>query len=147
MWTYTYTDELYHHGIKGQRWGVRRYQNKDGTLTPAGRKRQAKFANRHEDYNVAHDKKSVKEMSDKELRDRVNRLNMEKQYHSLSNETTTAGRAKVENALKIAGLVVSATGTAISIYNNISKIAGKIGGTYDTHQASKIQRIEDNLKF
>ena len=32
--------ELYHHGIKGQRWGIRRYQNKDGSLTPAGKKRQ-----------------------------------------------------------------------------------------------------------
>lgn len=31
--------ELYHHGIKGMRWGVRRYQNKDGSLTPAGKKR------------------------------------------------------------------------------------------------------------
>lgn len=35
--------ELYHHGVKGQRWGVRRYQNEDGTLTPRGEKRLAKF--------------------------------------------------------------------------------------------------------
>lgn len=36
---YTTDYELYHHGIKGQRWGVRRYQQKDGSLTPAGKKR------------------------------------------------------------------------------------------------------------
>ena len=39
MWTYNYSDELCHHGIKGQKWGVRRYQNKDGSLTEAGKKR------------------------------------------------------------------------------------------------------------
>ena len=38
-------NELYHHGIKGQRWGVRRYQNKDGSLTAAGRKRAQKDLN------------------------------------------------------------------------------------------------------
>ena len=40
-----YSQELYHHGIKGQRWGLRRYQNKDGSLTNAGRARYAKIAN------------------------------------------------------------------------------------------------------
>lgn len=39
MWTYNYTDELHHHGIKGMKWGVRRFRKKDGSLTPAGKKR------------------------------------------------------------------------------------------------------------
>ena len=33
------TEELQHHGVKGMKWGVRRYQNKDGSLTPEGKKR------------------------------------------------------------------------------------------------------------
>ena len=34
---YYYGDTLYHHGIKGQKWGIRRFQNEDGSLTSAGR--------------------------------------------------------------------------------------------------------------
>ena len=37
--TQIYNDYLMHHGIKGQKWGVRRYQNPDGTLTDRGKKR------------------------------------------------------------------------------------------------------------
>lgn len=37
-----YSSELYHHGIKGQRWGIRRFENTDGTLTPEGKERYTK---------------------------------------------------------------------------------------------------------
>lgn len=53
------SSELYHHGILGQKWGVRRYQNEDGTLTDAGKRRLDKYKERE---NKALDKKYGKEL-------------------------------------------------------------------------------------
>ena len=94
-------DNLQHHGIKGQKWGVRRFQNKDGSLTLAGRKRQKQNNNGaiHEDHSKSHDTKSVKSMSDKELRDRINRLNMERQYAQLTATEKSIGRKIVSEVL------------------------------------------------
>lgn len=45
------SEELYHHGIKGQKWGVRRFQNKNGSLTPAGKDRYYVESDKKEKQN------------------------------------------------------------------------------------------------
>ena len=71
------------------KWGVRRYQNKDGTLTNAGKKRYSTDGdagsptpNSATGKKTDTSSKSVSEMSDEELRARLNRINMEDQYNA-----------------------------------------------------------------
>lgn len=96
--------ELYHHGIKGQRWGVRRYQNEDGTLTSAGQAR----------YNANGKRKNAKDMSDDDLRKSNKRLSAEQQYNNLSGRSyrnhssandiaVRAGASAVGSFLVVAG--------------------------------------------
>ena len=80
------------------RWGIRRYQNKDGSLTDLGKKR-LKTEDYHEDYNKAHPSKNVKLMSDKELRERINRLQMENQYLQLTKRNVSFGEKFVKGIL------------------------------------------------
>ena len=117
-------NELYHHGIRGMKWGVRRYQNKDGSLTNAGKKRynQQALTEAHEDYKKAHDRKSVSSMSDSELKNRLNRLNMERNYNQLTYDETHRGKAAVKKVLAVSAGVATATTTALTIYNNADKI-------------------------
>lgn len=65
-----YGDELYHHGIKGQKWGVRRFQNADGSLKPAGRKRYTDYKPAIKEYRDSYDKaSSMNDAADAKWRD------------------------------------------------------------------------------
>lgn len=87
-----YKDELYHWGIKGMKWGVRRYQNKDGTLTAAGKKHYSGDGNAGEDtekveYAPKRTGKDASAYTDEELRARIQRMQMEDQYRTLMGKT------------------------------------------------------------
>lgn len=146
-------DELVHHGIKGQKWGVRRFQNKDGSLTAVGRQRYSydDFKNAKANIDKANEvvksgkivsetvgksaqdafnkqynkqiQKSISEMSDKELREIVNRLNMEERYtRMMQSRAPKLGKNKVDEILDYAGAGLTVASSAIAILLAIKEL-------------------------
>lgn len=75
--TKEYSDYLAHYGVKGQKWGIRRYQNEDGSLIhPKGRKKTGKKVPESDTWR----KDEAKNLSDDELNRRNNRMQREFQY-------------------------------------------------------------------
>ena len=166
---------IQHHGIKGMKWGVRRYQNRDGSLTAEGKKRYerdiadniSKKKENRIDTSSPDPKRWVKEdiergqrltkagsnmirelsnieketrpratkkrmdlskMTDQEMRQRINRELIERQYNDMFGEMEepkiSAGRKKVTEILKYAGEALGITGSALSIALAIKELKG-----------------------
>lgn len=115
---------MQHHGIKGQKWGVRRFQNADGSLTAAGKRRATEIAKRT-------DSKNRGTLTNAQLKARIERLQLEKQLHELTNQEVNSGRVYAQNILKNVGSkVLTTVATGAILY------AGKaaVSGSFDTKE-------------
>lgn len=166
-------NELYHYGVLGMKWGVRRYQNRDGSLTAEGRKRynrdiaenlakkkdsridtsspdpnrwvredierskrvidsgsdlirQAKSIERDTSPRSTKKRLNVSNMSDKELRDKINRELLERQYSDIFGEEAkvSRGRRFTRETLEIAGTALAATSSVLGIMLSIKQLKG-----------------------
>lgn len=173
--------ELKHWGVKGMKWGVRRYQNKDGSLTPAGKKRYYQEADAQgydeegyngrryrttkkgkvEAYNAdpykwAQDdteqakrltneaatitgkiknlndrairnqpktRMDLSNMSDQDMRNKINRELLERQYNDMfGTKNVSKGREYAAKTLEVAGDVLSVAGSALAIALSIQAL-------------------------
>lgn len=92
---------LIHSGIKGQKHGVRRYQNKDGTWTPEGKRRRAAregysidSSNKKSKNDKSKAKNDLSNMTDDELRSHINRMQLEDQYRQYLAKTNPKKKSK-----------------------------------------------------
>lgn len=158
--------QLYHWGIPKMKWGERRFQYKDGSLTPAGRERYRKGGKNRADSSDGMGKtaksssdqpektkpKSISEMSDTELREAVARLQLEKQYKDLlpkEEKTISAGMKFIQAVGKTVGPAIGEASKSL-IKDYMVKVGKERLGLNEQKEKPKkteLQKINDKIQL
>lgn len=138
-------NELYHYGVKGMKWGVRKTpvrspskskKSKSGLFNLKLRKPKTKIASSKK--STSESTKSISEMSDDELRRAINRMQMEKQYKDLSPKQISKGKAFTKRVMN--NIVIPAA-------EDVAKQLVKSGMTKATNKMLDALDLEEEYKI
>ena len=146
-WTCTRQCELYHHGIKGQKWGVRRFQNKDGSLTPAGKRR---YDEPNDGRKTSGSRVKEKKQKNYKIPDNksLHRLKLEEKYmkNGMTREEAeqaAAKRIRTEKFVAAAAVVTAASAVAYAKYKGYT--SDKI--IKENSDFQRIMRLDPNAEL
>lgn len=117
MYLNVYSDEIYHHGVKGMKWGVRK--EVVSTIGKTSRKTADKFGNSYKLRTSSKALAKAKTMSDEELRKVASRLELENRY--VNARTAQAGKSKINSLLSTIGTMSAAAVGVMTVYEKIKK--------------------------
>lgn len=115
-------NELYHYGVLGMKWGVRKAKS---TISSSNKRKKPKQTV-DPSYKKAHTKKKLKYMSDNDLREINNRLNLEKNYSDLTRKKSK-GKAAVDTFVSTARTIAVVAGAYKTYKKYVGPILSKIG--------------------